>query len=79
MKCYICKSEMTIIDNHDTQDRYMKCENGCYHYEWLGIDKDNKVVTRIKVFDKEIEHKDLKDEILYWRENDRYLSKILTN
>lgn len=77
-KCPICDGELIIILNN------CHCKNNCYS-RTNSLNKMNETIFgKTFVFDfeehserwKEVE-KDLNNELIYWKENDRYLAKIL--
>ncbi|AEO93317.1 gp46 [Bacillus phage G] len=83
--CPICQSELSKqiwTGEGWLEELYLRCENKCFYYSFSYGD------TRISVFDKEVEYsynekdKSGKEKIVekmikYWKENDRYLAKLI--
>ncbi|MDF2534332.1 MAG: hypothetical protein K0R18_489 [Bacillales bacterium] len=87
--CPICGSKLHYNIYSDeygrTEESHEKCVNGCYSEDYA------YGTTKILIFGEEFyEHYDfnkeqcfdvsnkIEDTIKYWKENDRYLTKILT-
>lgn len=84
MKCPICEKEL-ITDEHKFK---IKCQNKCYgailYYpdvdKFFIFEKEFDVGWTEEFSDKDIinkQKKAIRDQIYYWKENDRYLMKIM--
>lgn len=87
-ECPICNKK--LIDSSDSSQRYFECQNECYTMI-SGIDRYGESYTTIYIFEiptvmssdnfyetnKQLEIS-IRNKIEYWRENDRYLVRILT-
>lgn len=80
-KCPICDSEMKVEYCDTFYDNDYYCRNKCYQIEIFSHDKQQHDVVLFDVEYIEIENFDdkekVKKRIQYWKENDRYLMKLL--
>ena len=90
-ECPICNSELIVINyskSYDAKDIF--CPNKCYTY--IKLNTIDRRYNSIYIFDKhflislkeryrnsvyEQEELDAQKEIDYWKENDRYLMKLI--
>lgn len=83
--CPICKSKMKRVNTSNKDIVMLQCSNECFYYDHFS----GKVSeANVNIFDKSFYFSDvlpyeitvrIKEEIEYWKENDRYLIEILSN
>lgn len=81
--CPLCENELIKEENGQFSILY-RCRNHCYQFYYhLGITGHIVLGEEFKILcipDQrylEKESKEIMDKIAYWKENDRYLAKIL--
>lgn len=79
--CPICESEMIIFNSHT-----MHCKNKCYVLFRNGYRREEVIfgqyfVTTLDDFNHtaKLIDEEIKKTIAYWRENERYLTKLMEN
>lgn len=84
MNCPICDSTMTFFG--DDADNHSRCGNKCYckefHYGYTKIVIFNKEFFANYTYSSEKWekfNKEILEEIDFWKENEKYLVKILEN
>lgn len=81
--CPICNSKLNkkeYFGGSYLEEAYLDCDNGCFYFEFIFGSYS------VKVFDKEFQYSYnnvneydsiIEESIQYWKEDERYLSKIL--